>query len=194
MELGTRPVSKPVKRFNLSGELHSIQTFIRPSRLSFFPSIDFLPLQRSHYLQEIWNMCNKQIGFATLYMLKSLPTLIFKNKCMIRFADPPPNQGGVRIYQMARKTTSFVTTTRRRRTVFSKQGLSQRQLWLKRKKTTTIRLTLTDCFTQPTQNHHHHRRPGYSDVWSLPETDRESIHRRNTPRDRKPCCAVGATF
>lgn len=106
-------------------------SFIRSSRFSSSTSIGFLPLQRSQYLQESWNMCNKQIGFATLDTLKSLSTLIFKNKCMIRFADPLPNQGGVRIYQMAGQTP-FTTT--RTRTVSSKQGLFQRQLWLKRKK------------------------------------------------------------
>lgn len=44
------------------------------------------------------NMCNEQIAFA---ILSSWSTLIFENKCMIKFADLP-DQRSRRVYQMAR--------------------------------------------------------------------------------------------
>lgn len=154
-----------------------------------FTSIDFLPFQRSQYLEGIWNMCNKQIGFAILNTLKSLSTLIFKNKCMIRFADVPQPRRSERLSDG--KTNNIIHNNDEEELYPQNKGRFKGNCD-SRKTTTTIRLTLTDCFTQPTQTSS--PPPGHSDVRSLPETDGESVHRRYTPRDRKPCCALGATF
>lgn len=82
---------------------------------------------------------------------KSLSTLIFENKCMIRFADPPtPVKWGFIRWQDT--ISSFSSSNNKQ--------LLPRQLWLKQKKNKTkssrLFLTLNDCFTHPMQHQHHH--------------------------------------
>lgn len=124
----------------------------------FSSDILFRP-SRSHIDSIDTNMCNEQLGLA---ILKPLSTLISENKCMIRFVNPL-NQSKMRVYQMARKTTS---TTR---TLPGETGGVCKATVTKEEK--------TDCFAHPSHQHHC---SDQSDVTSLPEvTEKLSATKTN---------------
>lgn len=111
-------------------------------------------------------MCNEQIAFA---ILQSLSTLIFKNKCMIRFAEPP-TKAEWGFFSDGKINNNINNTVSRKQGTVSKATVTQEEI--KKNKQRRQYLILTDCFTHSTHDRHC---PGHSDVKSLPETDREKF-------------------
>lgn len=104
----------------------SVQTLIRPSR-SPIDSIDFLSVPDDIYRR----YKRRATSSLVLPFFKSLSTLIFENKCMIRFADPPTamKRGFIRWQEKHHQQQQ-----RQRRLDPENKGLFPRQLWLKRKR------------------------------------------------------------